>query len=405
VGKILGLSPVLFPFYRNPETSREYGTQLRTVTCVDGSVLTLDVPNILQQGYAMNGRRYYEVVSPTVLQVVRNHFNCQMMSGARLDNSVTSESCFGSSSWDQRFYYGENMSFLEDRPELFDYKILQITSLSLGLLQDSSWYKSSWNRAIVPSFGHGAGCAFLEGDCLLNQGTVLPTYSKEFFCSTLSFNENSTGCDPSHQFKATCHDPYFKRKQSVTELMALRSPHLPFTSFFQLDNVDGILSADTDENHDASCPMITNHAISCLDTDNASNSSPFETYGSDSKCFKFIPQQQHLSSTSICLESRCNDISKTIDIYISGSSRAYQCKYSGQILSIDLEQHEETIQIECPKMETTCPNMICPSNCSGNGMCDYSMTFPMCICDDPFDDSVGCYGNRNEDEQNSDKWR
>jgi len=36
---------------------------------------------------------------------------------------------------------------------------------------------------------------------------------------------------------------------------------------------------------------------------------------------------------------------------------------------------------------------VCPSNCSGRGVCDWCQEVPQCVCDDPFDETLGCYGD------------
>lgn len=38
-------------------------------------------------------------------------------------------------------------------------------------------------------------------------------------------------------------------------------------------------------------------------------------------------------------------------------------------------------------------SLSCPSNCSGKGICDIDTDGKQsCICDDPYDESPGCYG-------------
>lgn len=36
-------------------------------------------------------------------------------------------------------------------------------------------------------------------------------------------------------------------------------------------------------------------------------------------------------------------------------------------------------------------SMICPANCSGHGVCDYSLTNPTCKCFDKSDRTAGCF--------------
>ena len=46
-------------------------------------------PNVMKEGVNEGtGQKYFEIVTPTVRRVVRNHFNCDRMMGARLEVSV-----------------------------------------------------------------------------------------------------------------------------------------------------------------------------------------------------------------------------------------------------------------------------------------------------------------------------
>lgn len=53
----------------------------------------------------------------------------------------------------------------------------------------------------VTTFGHGAGCDFVEKPCI-GENDSIPEYSKGFFCNTPDRNVYS--CDPTHRMIATC---------------------------------------------------------------------------------------------------------------------------------------------------------------------------------------------------------
>ena len=40
--------------------------------------------------------------------------------------------------------------------------------LSFALLQDSGWYWPNYRLAELSPFGHGAGCGFVQNDCIVN---------------------------------------------------------------------------------------------------------------------------------------------------------------------------------------------------------------------------------------------
>lgn len=80
-----------------------------TYACVDGctqNVVTLGC-NTLGEGVYSDGMRYFEITTPTVRQVTRNHFGCQTLTGARLENQLTNlDYCFRSH-WDERYFYNK----------------------------------------------------------------------------------------------------------------------------------------------------------------------------------------------------------------------------------------------------------------------------------------------------------
>ncbi|KAL7466182.1 hypothetical protein ACHAXS_006476 [Conticribra weissflogii] len=339
VGKMLGLSPTLFQHYRNPATGRPWGTTARTVTCVDGIVDTFDVPNILDQSFYTDEEfsddgadgAYFEVISPTVKQVVRNHFDCQTLKGARLENKATSFSCFGET-FDDRFHFDDDMTSTNPAAD----RAFTISPLSLALLEDSSWYKADFSKATVPVFGRGAGCGFVQGRCVVN-GKV-QDHSIGFFCDINS----QTGCDFTHLHKATCD-----------------------------------IGDETSPSQDQ-CPMRTKNIILCSDDRNKPDFS-FESFGPNSRCF------ETLQSKAACIKSFCNEVDKRIDLIVGED--IFQCDYEGQLIEIHGEQ------VKCPRLAVVCPDFVCPANCSGSGMCDYCQEVPQCICDDPFDESPGCWGD------------
>ena len=79
-----------------PRTARPFKKE--RVTCVDGftSEIVLPSPDTIASGFTKRGLRYFEITTPTVRQVVRNQFDCQSMTGARLENQPTNDgNCFG----------------------------------------------------------------------------------------------------------------------------------------------------------------------------------------------------------------------------------------------------------------------------------------------------------------------
>lgn len=212
---VLGINGESWKFFRHPATgepltARPFEPQL--YTCVNGErYKDVIVPscNTLKQGVSSNGMPYFEIVTPTVKQVARNQFGCQALTGARLENQPTNIlDCFGTH-WDERYFYSETLSaYYAPEANYF-------SALTLALLEDSGWYRANYTNTQTSPFGHGAGCDFVEKECIernddLPMGGELPQYSKGFFCAdAITRSQNGDlnidyTCDPSHRLKAGC---------------------------------------------------------------------------------------------------------------------------------------------------------------------------------------------------------
>ncbi len=121
------LNEYLFPFYRNAISGRALSNpdDYEMTPCVNDKddVLFFGIGDTTlmhkRESVVYSGKRqlrsYYEVTLPTVRQVVRNQFNCGVLSGARLENQPTNpNSCMGAH-FDERFFQYNLMSALYDR--------------------------------------------------------------------------------------------------------------------------------------------------------------------------------------------------------------------------------------------------------------------------------------------------
>lgn len=125
---IFVLNEYLYPFYRNAQNGEALTANtdnIRMTKCVNGhqdrafypidkNTAQYKTERVKANGGSEN-RAYYELTLPAVTQVVRNQFNCQSLTGARLENQPTNEnSCFGSH-FDERFFQYNIMSAIYDR--------------------------------------------------------------------------------------------------------------------------------------------------------------------------------------------------------------------------------------------------------------------------------------------------
>jgi hypothetical protein len=74
----------------------KYGTTKKSLTCLDGTKERMEVPNIIFEDVSPTGQHSFKIRTPKVVEMVRNHFDCMAMTGAKLEQSQDSISCIGS---------------------------------------------------------------------------------------------------------------------------------------------------------------------------------------------------------------------------------------------------------------------------------------------------------------------
>jgi len=358
-GHLLGVSSVDFVFFYDWSTGdrRTLVPKKESVICVDGSTQTVFVPstNTLKVGGMKNGLPVYEVVTPTVKSVVRNQFNCFEMDGARLENQRTFGDCFGSH-WDERFFFTELMSSIQT--DVTEY----LSSLTLGLLYDSGWYKPNFELAKISPFGYGAGCDFVQNDCIV-KGNV-PNWSQGFFCNNLYQPEKNLvyGCDPTHMKMAVCD------LVNLSSIPNAVPPPLDFQYFN--DSNFGSLMQTSDF-----CPTFSSLAISCQYNKTSKTDYEFEKYGQFSRCYETDGLRP------VCLETFCEPDHSVV---VRVDSENITCEYDGQAHFLP----NFNTSILCPRLAVICPELYCPQNCAGKGKCDF--VTKTCKCVDETDFTLGC---------------
>jgi hypothetical protein len=183
--------------------------KVESIVCLgNGTIKDIAMPSskVLQYVSRQDGDSYYEVVTPTVVQVVRNQFNCQSLTGAPLENQPTNPSNCIEAHWEEQYFATEALSSVSDGiPQM-------VTPLTLALLKDTGWYWPNFDAVNVSSFGLGAGCEFITEKCI--KDGIIPSYGKDAFCNieigqTASESGTNTvelglGCDPSHTQVSRC---------------------------------------------------------------------------------------------------------------------------------------------------------------------------------------------------------
>ncbi|GKY92834.1 hypothetical protein MPSEU_000253000 [Mayamaea pseudoterrestris] len=374
VGHVLGMSSNSFRFFWNPETgeprtSRPF--EKSTVTCVDGTEQDIVLPaqNTLKLSTNENGDRHASIVTEKVRAIARNQFDCQSLAGAQLENQQ--DSCIGDH-FDERLFYLDAMSpVIAPTSNVF-------SSLTLALMEDSGWYKANYTMSKMSSWGLGAGCDFVTGKCLkvTSNGPVLPNYSKGYFCN----KESEKGCSPELTNKLAC---------TVVDYYHLVPQNLPSQNeqYFANEPTKGGL-AQTDY-----CPVYgspykskTVDQLSCKDPDNADSFNVYnEVYGADSLCF---PSNM---GEGLCYRTACVQDEMALRINVRGEWLT--CDYDFQKLTFKVGQGLLPVTVTCPRLSQACPDLFCPFNCAGRGVCNYGSNNtlrPQCECFDRNDTSAGC---------------
>jgi Leishmanolysin len=223
LGHALGFNSLSMAHFRKPDgtpyTRRDKNGNVpeKTIECTgaetEHQVATVPLPSedILKFREVRGGVRVAEIVTPSVLQVVRNQFDCQLLTGAELESgeglplSVTGEEgCIGNH-WERRLFSSDLMNPVVDDLEYST----RISTLTLAYFADSGWYQVDLSNADVASgWGRGAGCNFVNDTCINANGEV-PPQNAPFFCNeiaspTLTLSSNIHGCTPDLSRKATC---------------------------------------------------------------------------------------------------------------------------------------------------------------------------------------------------------
>jgi len=381
---VLGMSSNSFRYFWDhdtgePRTSR--GFKESTVECVDGKKRTMFLPdqNTLRFEVGANGQRHAAIVTNTVKTVVRNQFDCQTLSGAQLENQPTgTDSCTGDH-WDERLFYPEALSGVISPSTNI------LSPLTLALLEDSGWYKANFTMSSVSPWGHGVGCDFVDQPCLVTDDSnklVVPDYGRGFFCT----KANGRGCSPSHHFKMGC---------TVVDYSIFSGNKIPVEEFQYFPGepeLGGPEQADY-------CPLYSSpykndvHDLDCRNSDNGNGLGIFsESYSENSMCFETN------SGESRCYEAKCIKDEFSMEVNIRGEH--HTCSKDFQELSVKVSDTGLLpITITCPRLSSACPDMFCPANCAGRGICNYTAivngtTRPKCTCFNESDSSAGCAETR-----------
>eukprot|EP00551_Chaetoceros_affinis_P011342 CAMPEP_0203677368 /NCGR_PEP_ID=MMETSP0090-20130426/27956_1 /ASSEMBLY_ACC=CAM_ASM_001088 /TAXON_ID=426623 /ORGANISM="Chaetoceros affinis, Strain CCMP159" /LENGTH=674 /DNA_ID=CAMNT_0050544241 /DNA_START=265 /DNA_END=2289 /DNA_ORIENTATION=- len=375
------LNEYLFPFYQNAVTGNPLSNpnSVRKVPCVNGKEdmvffgISDETMVHRMEPVKFNGmkqmRSYYEITLPSVRQVVRNHFNCPMAGGARLENQPTNpNSCFGAH-FDERFFQYNLMS------ALYDSTSVHFSPLTLALMEDSGWYKVNFRESQNSPFGLNSGCGFLTGECVVNG--ELPSYSEGNFCNEMSV-DGGWRCDPGHHYRGACDLFDYRNHDQITR-------QRPEREYF----TNPYLGPATNTHADW-CPTVakfSDKSAECSDV-TATKLDVIEFFGENSRCMEVSINSN--AQTSLCIYAECDYEEKHFAFDVEG--KTYSCAFGEDGKTVQVIEGGKLFNFTCPKLTQACPDMFCPAMCSGKGNCDWeALPMPICNCFDARDTTAGCF--------------
>ena len=341
-------------------------------------IVALPSEDILQFREVRGGVRVAELVTPSVLQVVRNQFGCQNLTGAELESGETltlgtieeGYGCIGDH-WERRLFSSDLMNPVIEDLEYYP----RISTLTLAYFADSGWYQIDLSGSRVASgWGRGAGCGFVNEACIGKDGQV-PRQNAPFFCNQVPDSQAQStaaqvsACTPDLSRKAVCS-------------MGQYGLDLPWEyRYFQDSYGSNVGGNDPYMDY---CPVYAGY-------DNGLCSNPFtkdfmlasniERFGErNSRCLVGSLNTNVQQRTALCLPIACVVEDRSLRVKIDQTW--HRCEEADQVIVRGI------ISVLCPDPRRICPTFYCPYDCLGTGgQCDY--TDGQCLCEVPGIDQEG----------------
>ena len=265
------------------------------------------------------------IISPKAVAKAREHFDCSSITRIPLENQGGTGSV--GSHWESRYMLGDYMIST-------DYPDQAISDITLGLFEDSGFYKVNYYSGGLFKFGKGKGCGFMDESkkCIENEKATF-----EEFCDTA----NAAMCSSSRTLKSSCY------------LTTYTSSIPTAYQYFSDPRKGGFPAADycpVPYQAHSSSTYFSNH---CSIGSSSLSSEYNEKIGFDSFCFmsSILPSSSTTSTSQIpiCYEVRCDADNNQFTVTIGSSEIA--CPTDGGTVSAP---SGFTGSIVCPKYSDIC---------------------------------------------------
>jgi len=360
----LGFSASLYAFYRDengdPRTPRgdsgkpPIDFDLRVRKWSENTIKTVTRPWIVRDG--VMDRTFHLMVTPRVVQEVRDHFDCQELEGAELEDQGGDGTAL--THWEKRIFQDEAMTGTVHT------KNPSYSRLTFALLEDTGWYKPNYEFAHEITWGRGMGCDFAKKSCKELMEDKVMQYP---FCNDImSSSSTKTTCTFDATAVGSCN-----LVQYAADLPPI---------YQNFDQVPGVEPKDIAQVGGSVtladfCPYVqeftwksedkTSRGTRCTDYSNQpsdDNNYALEEYGEGSMCFDQAGPWQQKSCAMLkqwqrygagCYSSICED--GMLKIIIENAT--FTCHEAGQVIDVALVKAEEWLHegsIICPSCTLFC---------------------------------------------------
>ncbi|KAM3955153.1 leishmanolysin-like peptidase, invadolysin isoform 2-T2 [Aphomia sociella] len=342
----LGFSVSLFAFYRDdngePLTKRRPDTgnppldeELQIHKWSDRVVKNITRKKWMIRGGFMD-RTFHIVVTPRVVQEVREHFNCSELEGAELEDQGGDGTAL--THWEKRVFENEAMTGTHTQNSVF-------SRITFAMLEDTGWYRADYDHATPLDWGKGLGCQFAMTSCKqwLNSQR-LRRKNPAPFCERIKGNPLRTECSPRRSAVVLCnlvrHDTILPRAYQHFDILPNVAPgdEAHYGGSVSLADYCPYLQEFTWKHK-----SVLVRGSRCLYEENTPKTDvnfALENYGQHSKCFdhsdrvweqkscRQIREWQHWGSG--CYKYKC----ESGRLHIMVGNYSYTCYHAGQVLQI-----------------------------------------------------------------------
>ena len=264
------------------------------------------------------------ITSSKAVTKAREHFGCSLLTQIPLENQGGTGSV--GSHWESRYMLGDYMIST-------DYPDQAISDITLGLFEDTGFYKVNYYSGGLFKFGKGKGCEFFNKDCIENDKATF-----DEFCDTAK----EAMCTSSRAIKSSCYITTYD-SNLPSEYQHFSDPKKG--GIYPTNYCPVPYSSHSSNNY------FSNH---CQFGTSSLSSQYGETIGSESLCFmsSLLPESSSTTQNSripICYEVKCDTSNNKIIVKIGSSS--VTCPTEGGTVN---SPSGFKGSIECPKYSEMC---------------------------------------------------